>query len=401
MPRRSSNSTLTNMRRTARQKMENDGDVCARHYATGQPVRVIWQNGRIHCVLGANRPVPSDSWIAPALVDLQVNGFAGVDFQQDDLSLGNLVTAAHHLVAAGCSRYLLTLITDQWPRLMARLRHLRAMRLHSTSLRRGIAGWHIEGPFLSAAPGFCGAHDPTLMIDPTPEHIRQLREAAGNELVLLTLDPERTNALAAIEQAVTLQMKVSLGHTNASAEVIAEAVRRGATGFTHLGNGCPRELDRHDNILWRVFETRGLHVGLIPDTIHVSPALFRLAHRELPADSIYYISDAMSAAGMKPGRYPLGAMELEVGQDQIVRLPGKPNFAGSALRPIDGVFRAAKMLGCSWRETWPRFSELPANWMGLPCALAAGSPADFCLLTVTSQNKLKKLQVFVDGAATG
>jgi N-acetylglucosamine-6-phosphate deacetylase len=123
------------------------------------------------------------------------------------------------------------------------------------------------------------------------------------------------------------------------------------------------------------------------------------ANRELGADSIYYVSDAMSAAGMKPGRYPLGAMELEVGEDQVVRLPGKPNFAGSALRPIDGVFRAATMLGCSWRETWPRFSEVPAQWMGWPCDLAAGNPADFCLLTVTSRNELKNLKVFVNGAA--
>ncbi len=377
----------------------NEGDLCARHYATGQPVRVIWQHGRINAVLGANQPTPQDLWIAPALVDLQVNGFGGVDFQQDELPLASLVTASRRLRAAGCTRHLLTLITDEWPRLIGRLRHLRAMRQRSAELRHGIAGWHIEGPFLSAEPGFCGAHDPALMIDPTADHLRELREAAGEDVVLITVAPERPGALEAVEQAVSLGMKVSLGHTNASAEVIAEAVRRGASGFTHLGNGCPRELDRHDNILWRVFETRGLHVSLIPDTTHVSPALFRLSHRELKADSIYYISDAMAAAGMKPGRYQLGRLELEVRADQIVRLPGKPNFAGSALRPIDGVFRAAKMLGCSWRETWPRFSEVPAKWMGLPCELAAGNPADFCLLKVTPENQLKSLEVFSNGAA--
>jgi N-acetylglucosamine-6-phosphate deacetylase len=101
---------------------------------------------------------------------------------------------------------------------------------------------------------------------------------------------------------------------------------------------------------------------------------------------------------MKPGRYPLGPLELEVGKDQIVRLPGQPNFAGSALRPIDGVFRAARMLGCSWRETWARFSEVPAKWMTLPGELAPGNPADFCLLTVTPPNQLKKLKVFANGA---
>jgi N-acetylglucosamine-6-phosphate deacetylase len=276
---------------------------------------------------------------------------------------------------------------------------LRELRQRSAELRHAITGWHVEGPFLSAQPGFCGAHDSALMIDPTSDHLRELREAAGDDLVLLTIAPERTSALAAIEQAISLGMKVSLGHTNGSVDLLAKAARRGASGFTHLGNGCPRELDRHDNILWRVFEIRGLHVSLIPDTTHVSPALFRLAHRALEPDSIYYISDAMAAAGMKPGRYRLGRLELEVGTDQIVRLPGRPNFAGSALRPIDGVFRAAKMLGCSWCDAWPRFSEVPAKWMGLPSGLTSGNPADFCLLTVTPENQLKKIKVFCNGEA--
>jgi len=375
----------------------NKGDLCARHYATGQAMRILWQHGHIQSVLVANTSTPSDIWIAPGIIDLQVNGYAGVDFQQDNIPLSQLLTASRKLRAAGCTRYLLTLITDDWQRLIARLKHLRALRERSAELRHAIAGWHIEGPFLSAEPGFCGAHDPALMLDPTPDHITELREATGSDPLLLTIAPERKNALAAIEQAAALGIKVSLGHTNASADLLAEAVCKGATGFTHLGNGCPRDLDRHDNILWRVFETRGLVVSLIPDTTHVSPALFRIAHRELGSESIYYITDAMSAAGMKPGRYPLGRMELEVGADQVVRLPGKPNFAGSALRPIDGIFRAAKMLGCSWREVWPRFSITPAKLIGLRAELSAGEPADFCLLKVTKNDDLKELRVFANG----
>jgi N-acetylglucosamine-6-phosphate deacetylase len=375
----------------------NDGDVCARHYSSGQPIRILWQNGRITGMVNANRKAPHTLWIAPALIDLQVNGYGGIDFQQDNVSLGHLVTASRRLQAAGCGRFLLTLITEQWPRLIARLEHFRSMRQRSTELRHAIGGWHIEGPFLSSEPGFCGAHDPTLMLEPTPEHLRELRSAAGDDPVLLTLAPERPNALAAIEQAVALGMKVSLGHTNASSEVIAAAIKRGATAFTHLGNGCPRDLDRHDNILWRLFETRGLIVSLIPDTTHVSPPLFRLLHRELGAESIYYITDAMAAAGAKPGRYSLGGMLLEVGKDQIVRLPGKSNFAGSALRPIDAIFRAAGMLGCSWREVWSRYSEKPASLMGFSCGLTVGNRADFCLLNVTPENLLRDLKVFSNG----
>lgn len=375
----------------------NSGVICGRHFATGEPVEIRWEHGLIQSVTSTKTSTTTDVWIAPALVDLQINGYGGVDFQQDNLSADELLTAVRHLTAAGCTRFLLTLITDDWTRLIARLRHLRQLRDATPALRHAIVGWHVEGPFLSAEPGFCGAHDPALMMDPAPAHLRELRDATGNDPLLITLAPERRNALDAIEQAVSLGMKVSLGHTNASAEILAEAVRRGATAFTHLGNAIPRDLDRHDNILWRVFETPGLVASLIPDTNHVSPSLFRLVHRVLESDSIYYTTDAMSAAGMEPGRYPLGRLNLEVGLDQIVRQPGRPNFAGSALRPIEGVFRAAKMLGCSWQKVWPRLSETPAKLMGLPSGLRVGAPADLCLMQMAEGNEMKKLRVIASG----
>ena len=171
------------------------------------------------------------------------------------------------------------------------------------------------------------------------------------------------------------------------------SVRAGATGFTHLGNGCPRELDRHDNIVWRALDTPGFTASLIPDGIHVSPALFRLIHRALGPEAIYYTSDAMSAAGAPPGRYRLGALEVEVGADQIVRQPGKTNFAGSALRPIDGIFRAAEMLNCPWQEVWGRWSQKPSAFMGLPRGLEPGQPANLCRLKFNGGNRLSELQV--------
>src|SRR5437764_1939567 len=141
------------------------------------------------------------------------------------------------------------------------------------------------------------------MCDPPSEHIRELRRITEQDAVLLTIAPERNGAISAISLAVALGIKVSLGHTNAPQKTVLEAVRAGATGFTHLGNGCPRDLDRHDNILWRVFETPGLTIGLIADAIHVSAAPFRLIHRLIPRQSIYYTTDAMAAAGAPPGKY--------------------------------------------------------------------------------------------------
>ena len=232
------------------------------------------------------------------------------------------------------------------------------------------------------------------MRDPTHERISELRAITENDPLLLTISPEREGAINAIAFAKSLEITVSLGHTNASAEILHQAVEAGATGFTHLGNGCPRDLDRHDNILWRVFETPGLSVSLIPDRIHLSPALFRLIHRVLPKENIFYTTDAMSAAGAPPGKYKLSNLQLEVGTDQIVRQPGQTNFAGSALRPIDGIFRAAEMLNCSWREIWPHFSEKPAQLFGRKNILAVGLPLHLCLLKI-SGNELQESEVII------
>ncbi len=375
----------------------NDGEISAWHYSARQPVCVRWRAGVITHLEPATTLPPADVWLAPSLFDLQINGYGGVDFQQDDLTLNDLLSATRQLRAAGCASFLLTLITDEWPLIISRLRGFRTLRSQSVELKSAIAGWHIEGPFLSAEPGFHGAHDPSRMIDPTPEHIRVLRSIAGDDPVLLTVSPERHGALKAIELAASLGIKISLGHTNASAETLQRAIEAGATGFTHLANGCPRELDRHDNILWRVFELPALTVSLIPDRIHVSPPLFRLAHRVLNPRAIYYTSDAMAAAGAPPGRYRMGKKEVDVGPDQVVRPPGQHLFAGSALRPVEGVFRAAQMLNCPWQETWARLSEIPAKFMGLRNDLAVQQPATFCVLKVMGQNQLAELRVFADG----
>jgi len=236
------------------------------------------------------------------------------------------------------------------------------------------------------------------MLDPAPGHLAELRETVGTERLLLTLAPERTGAIDVIRRAVSLGIRVSLGHTNAPAEVLAKAFAAGATGFTHLGNACPQTLDRHDNILFRVIDALAGNQGqipagidpsqclvsIIPDGIHVSPPLFRLFHHLPWRCQLGYVSDAMAAASAPRGVTTLGSIRLEVGSDGIVRQPGHSNFAGSALRPIDGVLRAAAMLGAPWAQAWDRFSVIPAAWMGIPHGLQPGCPADLCLLDETA-----------------
>ena len=375
----------------------NTGRVIAKSYATGQPLEIEWREGRIVDILPVPAPLEDLPWLAPGLIDQQVNGFAGVDFQQDHLSREDLLTAVHALRHHGCLRFFLTLVTDDWERMLERLTHLKSLRDGDPELSAAMAGWHLEGPFLSDKRGFCGAHDPRFMIEPTPPRLRRLRDLTRRDPVLLTLAPERRGAFEAIALAVSLGFKVFLGHTDASARELTRALQAGATGFTHLGNGCPVALDRFDNILWRVLDLPFPSVSVIPDGIHVSPALFRLLHRSLASSAIIYVTDAMAAAGAAPGTYSLGALTLEVGADRVVRLPGAPNLAGSALTSLEGVWRAAQMRRCRWQEVWPCFAENVAAAWGMESTLQPGGPADFILLDGDETQPRVSLRAVVAG----
>jgi N-acetylglucosamine-6-phosphate deacetylase len=374
---------------------QSAGQLTGHRWPDGQRLRLRWRQGVIVAaeLLPASRKNQREPWLAPALADLQVNGFAGVDFQQDNPDAESLRRAARGLQQAGCGRFLLTLITDDFPRLLERWRQLASLREADPCLQEAIAGWHIEGPFLSAEPGYHGAHAPQWMRDPQSADLESMRAMAGDTPTLLTLAPERTGAQEFIRAATRLGWRISLGHTTASQAELTAAVASGATGFTHLGNACPQLLDRHDNILWRVLNTPGLVAGLIPDGIHVSPALFRLIHRCRRPAQIYYTTDAMAAAGAPPGRYRLGALELEAGPDHVVRQPGRQNFAGSALEPLAGLQQAARMLGKPWRKIWASGSVVPARFMGWSWQLRPGRAARFCAIHEDAEGGLESVRL--------
>ena len=137
----------------------NDGEIWARHYGTGQAVRAGWRQGIFTQFEAAETSPERDVWLAPALVDPQINGFGGVDFQRDGLTVEAALIAARSLRAAACSRFFLTLVTDEWPKLVNRLKHLRQLRAGHEELRHAIAGWHIEGAEDSAGViGMRGIH---------------------------------------------------------------------------------------------------------------------------------------------------------------------------------------------------------------------------------------------------
>lgn len=300
---------------------------------------------------------------AARFFDLQVNGFGGVDFQGLP-TLPEVNLACRRLREASMHRVLATFITDHPEAFERRLALFEAHRLEDPLVAETIVGYHLEGPYLSAEPGYRGAHAAVLMRDPDWSAFERQQKAAGGRIRLVTLAPERKGSAEFIRRATGSGVRVSLGHTNASDLHIDAAIRAGATLCTHLGNGCPAELHRHDNIIQRLLARDELTACFIPDGIHLPPQVLRNLVRAKPPGKVILTTDAMSAAGAGPGRYTLGKMELEVGGDGVVRLPGSPYFAGSALRLDRGVENAAQWLGLDPALVSAMASEVPASALG-------------------------------------
>ncbi len=302
--------------------------------------------------------------LGPAFFDPQVNGYAGIDFQDPDLTCEALEHAVNEIHRAGCSHFLLTLITSSPELLEERFRRIGGFLDTSPHLSETILGFHLEGPFISNEPGFHGAHPKHHIRSPNLPLFERWQKASGGRIRMVTLAPEWPGSIEFIRSLSSQGVFVSLGHTNASLETLSEAAAAGARLFTHLGNGSPGSIPRHDNIFQRVLATSGLIASLIPDGIHIPPFAFGNMVRALGPGRVVFTTDAMSAAGSPPGEYWIGEMLVQVGEDRAVRLPDRSGLAGSSLNAVEG-FRNVVRFGSlsadgAWRGwTWLRSLMFP------------------------------------------
>lgn len=300
------------------------------------------------------------------LFDFQVNGFAGVDFQRDELNAARLRRAALGLRAHGVGDFFLTLITDEIDRLARRFERVEALRAGEPLLRGMMPGYHLEGPWLCPKNGYKGAHPAGPMRAPSLADFERLQFAAGGRIRLVTLAPEWSGSPEFIAALVSRGVRVALGHTEADDRAIDEAIAAGARFVTHLGNGAPAMLHRHDNIIQRLLGRDELTACFIPDGIHVPRATLKNFVRAKPAGRVLFTTDCMAGAGAGPGRYTLGASEIEVGADGVARQPGGEGFAGSTLTPEQGVANVAAWLGYAPAEARRLWSSAAREAFGVP-----------------------------------
>ena len=314
----------------------------------------------------------------PGFCDLQVNGFAGMDFNTPGASAEQIGRALAAMRATGVTRCLPTLITAPFDRYAACARALAACG------DAAIAGLHLEGPYISPEDGVRGAHPRASVLAPSIEDFRRRQDAAGGRIRLGTLAPELPGALALIEHLAACGRRVAIGHTAATGGEIRDAIRAGATLSTHLGNGCPQLMHRHDNVIWEQLAADELTAGVIVDGHHLPPAVVKAFLRAKGTGRVVLVTDAMAAAAAPPGRYRLGELEVEADPDGSVHQPGAPNLAGSTLTMDAAGGNTVRFCGLALETVLPLASTAPAHYLGFEPAGEVTADWDplACRLTV-------------------
>ncbi len=358
----------------------------ARHYQTGKPIRVTIERGKYKKIQSTRSTKKNLPFIAPGLVDVQINGFGGIDFNRPTFSESDWEHACKTLYENGCTHFLLTWLTNTregYQKLFAHTEPLRRKRSFNW------IGYHIEGPFLNPDPRYHGCHKPAWMLKPDFEWVKEWQQLSNNNIRNITIAPEvdLDGSEKFIKQVVREKIRISIGHSGLMGGDLKKMVDAGASCWTHLGNALQTPLDKYENVILHTLAFDGIRATLIPDTHHVPPHAFKVMARLL-RDRMMLTSDTISAAAAPPGRYTIAHLEIEVGPDKIARMPGEDRFAGATAGPFSGVFHATDMSGLPWSCLWDAFSTKPADWLGIKHGLSVGNEASFCLVDVAKKPKL-------------
>lgn len=360
--------------------------------------RIQIDSGLIESVEILGPIVNNQPYIGPGLIDIQVNGFAGVDFSSPQLTAEDAVSLLPAIWKSGVTTFCPTFITNTHERLLRNLRVLEEAHRLSPRFRNSAPCYHLEGPYISP-DGARGAHNPRYMRLPSWVEFQELQEAAGGNIRIITLAPELPGALDFIRRASAMGVVVAIGHTDANAEQIHEAVDAGARLSTHLGNGCPQMIHRHQNPLWAQMASPELSASVICDDFHLPPDFIRAVIQAKGIDRCILITDAVAAATQRPGRYRLLDLEIELlPNNKVVSADGKMLAgSGASLNHVVEVF--LRYTGASLESALAAATANPARLLaksGVCSQIAAGQLANLFLFWPAAPN-LGITKVFLRG----
>jgi N-acetylglucosamine-6-phosphate deacetylase len=347
----------------------------------GIPIEVTVDGGIITSVqeLPAGT-VPGDRWILPGLLDIQVNGFAGIDLNGPDIDPPGVARMLQHLQAVGVTQCCPTICTQSHERMAHALRVLaEACRQHGW-IQRAVAGIHVEGPYLSPEDGPRGAHPREHIRPPDWEEFTRLQQAADGHIRIITLAPEWPEAPEFIHRASSAGVVVAIGHTGADPETIRRAIGAGARLSTHLGNGSHAVLPRHPNYIWEQLAADELWASIIVDGYHLAPSVVKSFVRAKGIERTILISDAVALAGLPPGDYHWLGQRVTLSADGRIGLAGTPYLAGSAVDLASAIPKVMAFARVTLADAVAMASANPARLLGIEAgALDEGARADLVL----------------------
>lgn len=272
------------------------------------------------------------------LIDLQVNGYRGHDLNGPDVDAATVLALTRALWHRGTTTYLGTVITAPEEGMVRSLQAIAEARRRDALVAHSLAGVHVEGPFISAAPGARGAHDPTSVRAPDVAELDRWQDAAEGAVRMVTVAPELPGAIDFIRAARDRGVLISIGHSAASADDVRAAVAAGATLSTHLGNGVELMLPRHPNLIWAQLAEDALGAMVILDGHHLDDDVAIVILRAKGQERVVLTSDSAALAGMPAGthRTPVGG-QVEVAEDGRLSLRGTGLLAGSGRALLDCI----------------------------------------------------------------
>jgi len=352
-------------------------------YQDGEPISISISNGKIvkidHQLSGTETP---KVYIAPGFVDLQVNGYVGVDFSDLNLTRDNLIMATKALWKVGVTTFIPTVITNDQTSLLKCFSVL-TTAINDEMLRKSIPGFHLEGPYISPLQGYRGAHLEKYIRNPDWDEFSELQKAAHNRIIMITIAPEIKGAIPFIRKCVDSGVVVSLGHHNGSSEIIKQAVDSGASMSTHLGNGCANMINRHNNPLWPQLADDRITATIITDGFHLNREEVQCFYKIKGVDRMVLVSDMLDLAGLPPGEYTRGE-RLVVMTPDVVKYPAEDVLAGAVSPLNNNIIKMMKFTGCSLGDAFQMASTNPARSLGLDDIgeIKQGKRADLILFTI-------------------